>query len=120
MRETIRVYAIDANGLWFKVAGYDRETALKVINDETVKNICHAVELVAVDKDCNIIARTGDKAPEPPRTLRVCLHCLQAIESREGRQVTREIYIDEDENPRCDWCEETADEGGFDRLYEIL
>ena len=57
---------------------------------------------------------------EPAPPLRVCLHCLQAIESREGQQITRKIYIDEDENPRCDWCEDTANEGGFDALYEIL
>ena len=54
------------------------------------------------------------------KPLRVCPHCLQAIESREGKQITRMVYFDDDENPRCEWCEETADDGGFDRLYEIL
>lgn len=115
MRETIRVYAIDSAGNWSKVAGYDRETALKVVNDETIKNICHAVELVAVDSKCNIIARTGEK-PTEPAPLRVCERCLMAIESREGQQITRKIYVDEDDPQKCDWCE-TDDN---DVLYEIL
>ena len=44
-----------------------------------------------------------------------------AIESHEGKQATRTIYIDEDDTEsKCDWCEETADEGGFDVLYELI
>lgn len=53
--------------------------------------------------------------------LRVCRHCLMAIESREGTQVTIKHYLDsEDTETKCDWCEETADEGGFDVLYELI
>ena len=47
--------------------------------------------------------------------LKVCDHCLMAIESREGNQATIKHYIDsEDTETKCDWCGETADEGGFD------
>ena len=53
--------------------------------------------------------------------MRVCPHCLMAIESREGTQATMKHYVDYDDvETRCDWCEETADEGGFDVLYELL
>ena len=50
--------------------------------------------------------------------LKVCEHCLAAIESREGRQVTRTHYIDSDdlEGSKCEWCEEE----GFDVLYELI
>ena len=57
---------------------------------------------------------------EEEKHLRVCPRCLQAIESREGEQPHKTIYIDGDENPRCEWCEETAEDGGFDRLFELL
>lgn len=52
------------------------------------------------------------------KRMYVCKHCLMAIESREGSQRARKIYIDDEENEtesRCDWCEEY----GFDTLYEI-
>lgn len=45
----------------------------------------------------------------------VCSHCLMAIESREGNQVTRTRYTDEEES-KCDWCEQD----GFDTLYELI
>ena len=49
--------------------------------------------------------------------MKVCEHCLDAIESREGRQATLRHYVDEDNEmeSKCDWCEEF----GFDTLYEI-
>ena len=51
-------------------------------------------------------------------TLKVCEHCLWAIESREGNQHTLKIYVDEDDKVEsmCDWCYED----GFDVLYEII
>lgn len=60
------------------------------------------------------------KTPEPA-PLRVCPRCLSAIESHEGRQVTRiidiDLDLDDDEKPVvCDWC----DESDSDILYEIL
>ena len=55
------------------------------------------------------------------KTMRVCLHCLLAIESREGSQATQRIPIDPDDYvSKCEWCGETADEGGFDELHEII
>ena len=50
--------------------------------------------------------------------MKVCEHCLWAIQSREGNQVTRKIYIDADdyEHSKCDWCEEY----GFSELYELI
>lgn len=55
-------------------------------------------------------------APAAPPPLCVCERCLMAIESREGSQVTRKIYLDEDDPRPCDWCEDD----GNDVLYEIL
>jgi len=37
--------------------------------------------------------------------LKVCDHCLMAIESREGNQATVKHYIDSDDTEtKCDWC----------------
>lgn len=53
-----------------------------------------------------------------PEKLTVCARCLMAIESHEGRQTTRTIYLDdEDTETTCDWCGDTAEY--FDTLYEI-
>lgn len=53
--------------------------------------------------------------------LKVCWHCLRAIESREGEQatITHVVYPDDGEL-RCDWCKETAQDAGFDEIYEII
>lgn len=52
-----------------------------------------------------------------PDTLKVCEHCLMAIESREGNLPTLKHYIDyDDTESKCDWCGETE----IDVLYEIL
>ena len=50
--------------------------------------------------------------------LKVCWHCLQAIESREGKQATLVHYVNEDDamESKCDWCEED----GHDELYELI
>ena len=52
-------------------------------------------------------------------TLKVCEHCLMAIESREGHQPVLNIldadFVDEDADFKCDWCGETE----IDKLYEI-
>lgn len=52
------------------------------------------------------------------RNLRVCAHCLMAIECHEGAQATIRISVDEDDpvESRCEWCEEE----GFDTLYELV
>lgn len=51
----------------------------------------------------------------PP--LRVCEHCLWAIESREGAQYSRPVFYDEDDTRDfvCDWCGDDI----HDTLYEI-
>lgn len=120
IRETITVYAVQENGTLRRVAGYDRETALRVINDPTVKTITRAVNLIAFDSTGRAIAQTGEPQPssktaEEPSKLCVCERCLMAIESREGQQITRKIYLDDDDPRPCDWCEESD----FDTLYEI-
>lgn len=50
--------------------------------------------------------------------LRVCEHCLAAIESHEGNQATLRHSVDEDDEyqSKCGWCEES----GFDALYELV
>lgn len=60
-RETVTVYSIEKNGSRFRVAGYDRETAKKVVNDFTVLQILHTKKLIAVDKRGQIIAETENR-----------------------------------------------------------
>lgn len=50
--------------------------------------------------------------------LWVCWFCLQAIESREGYQVTLRHCVDNEDimESKCDWCEDT----GYDELYELI
>ena len=60
------------------------------------------------------------------KNLWVCERCLMAIESREGRQITLEHYVDNEEwfdsteeyeqESKCDWCEECE----FNTLYELI
>lgn len=59
--------------------------------------------------------KTHENAPAAPQPLRVCSRCLMAIESHEGQQITRKIYLDEDDPHTCDWCEDEI----TDVLYEI-
>lgn len=59
MRELVTVYGIEKNGERFKIAGYDKETALKVVNDYTVKCIVKAEKLIAVNKNGEIIAESS-------------------------------------------------------------
>lgn len=58
-----------------------------------------------------------EESVEEDRPLRVCRSCLMGIEAHEGNQHAKTIYVDEDEEEesKCDWCEES----GFDTLYEI-
>ena len=56
---------------------------------------------------------------EKDLSLRVCEHCLMAIESHEGNQLTRHLYIDDDapeDESRCDWCGEINNT----ELYELV
>ncbi len=56
-------------------------------------------------------------SPTDFKPLRVCWHCLLAIESREGAQYSRAVYVDEDdpEESFCEWCKDD----GFSVLYEL-
>lgn len=74
------------------------------------------IPLPLIKNDQNTLENMEENLME--HNLRVCLHCLMGIESREGKQFTKEIWIDPDdsENSMCEWCEET----GFDTLYELI
>lgn len=54
--------------------------------------------------------------------LWVCKHCLSAIQSHEGNQVTIAHDIDlefderNEENSKCDWCKQIDN----DVLYELI
>ena len=52
------------------------------------------------------------------KNLWVCDHCLIAIESHEGEQVTMKHYVNVDDKvaSRCSWCHENE----FDTLYELI
>lgn len=56
------------------------------------------------------------------KNLWVCKHCLLAIQSREGNQltITHDIDLEFDErteeNSKCDWCKQTDN----DVLYELI
>lgn len=61
----------------------------------------------------------SNRSEEPEEhNLRVCEHCLMGIESHEGSQYTKAIFVDENdpEESKCEWCEEN----GFDTLYEFV
>ena len=49
--------------------------------------------------------------------MRVCAHCLAAIESREGAQYARPVYLDDEDAADffCDWCGSDI----YETLYEI-
>lgn len=58
MREIVTVYGIEKTGKRFKVAGYDKETALKVVQDYTIRKIVQAEKLIAIDNNGNVIAES--------------------------------------------------------------
>ena len=60
MREVITVYGIEKDGSRFKIAGYSKETALKVVNDYTIKCIVKAEKLIAVNSKGVIIAESNE------------------------------------------------------------
>lgn len=91
----------------------DEEMLLHDVNNsrgdewlEQVKESCSEEDVSSFKK----IAGIGN--------LKVCEHCLWAIESREGNQTTFKHYVDENDKVEsmCDWCEEN----GFDTLYELI
>ena len=58
-RKILTVYAIGEKGDRFRVAGYEEKTALQVVNDPTVKHICKAVKLIAVNKNGETVAESN-------------------------------------------------------------
>lgn len=47
--------------------------------------------------------------------MRVCWRCRLGIECKEGRQPYIIHAIDPEEpDEKCDWCGQTANEGGFE------
>lgn len=48
--------------------------------------------------------------------MKVCEHCLWAIESREGNQRSLKHWIDDEEEIVCEWCEEVIEN---DCYFEI-
>lgn len=50
--------------------------------------------------------------------MRVCEHCLYAIEAHEGNQARLHVFVDEEDETEseCDFCHEK----GFCELYELV
>jgi hypothetical protein len=70
------------------------------------------------NKNCNFYYLNGK---ERKIKMKVCWQCLRGIECREGQMATICHCIDPDDYESvCDWCKLTADEGGFDELYELV
>lgn len=96
------------------------------MNKDMVINIINKVlrdnfDYVSLDntfKVTDALIEQGILKVDEENNLKVCEHCLAAIESREGKQVTRTHYIDSDdlEGSKCEWCEQD----GFDTLYELI
>lgn len=94
----------------------NKEEAINIINT-TLKKHFDYVPLDTTLKVTETLIEKGVIKVDEENNLKVCAHCLAAIESREGKQVTRTHYIDEDDTEaKCEWCEETE----IDILYELL
>lgn len=94
---------------------------LEIVCDNFIDAILHYKAFAdESDADETFTEEWGDTrkpdTPAAPQPLRVCYRCLMGIESHEGQQITRKIYLDDDDPTPCDWCEEALD----DILYEIL
>lgn len=53
------------------------------------------IPLPLIKNDQNTLENMEENLME--HNLRVCLHCLMGIESREGKQFTKELWIDPDD-----------------------
>lgn len=47
---------------------------------------------------------------ENTETLKICLHCLMAIESHEGRQRVTKVELDDEDEVTCEWCDEVIED----------
>lgn len=68
---------------------------------------------IARGEDPLELAMEEEGEPEDDHNLRVCEHCLMGIEAHEGKQFTRLIEADDDQD--CEWCGDH-----FEYLYELL
>ena len=95
----------------------NKDMVIDIIN-KLLKDNFDYVSLDTTLKVTEAFIEQGILKVDEENNLKVCEHCLAAIESREGKQVTRTHYIDSDdlEDSKCEWCEEE----GFDILYELL
>ena len=93
----------------------DRSVICDYTDFESAEDIKKYLEKYTYLNPANILI-IEDNPLAATQPLRVCEHCLMAIESREGSQVTRKIYLDDDDPRICDWCEDEI----TDILYEIL
>ena len=95
----------------------NKDMIVDVVN-KVLKDNFDYVSLDTALKVTEAFIEQGILKVDEENNLKVCEHCLAAIESREGRQVTRTHYIDSDdlEGSKCEWCENE----GFNVLYELL
>ena len=97
----------------------NKEEAINIINTTLKEHF----DYVSLDTTLKIVEALIEKRVikvevEGEHNLRVCDHCLAAIQSREGYLPTITLYVDE-EDPvasKCEWCEQD----GFDTLYELI
>ena len=97
----------------------NKEEAINIINT-TLKEHFDYVPLNTTLKVTEALIEKGviKVEVEAKHNLRVCEHCLAAIQSREGYLPTLTLYVDE-EDPiasKCEWCEQD----GYDTLYELI
>lgn len=96
----------------------NKEEAINIINT-TLKEHFDYVPLNTTLKVTEALIEKGviKVEVEGEHNLRVCEHCLAAIQSREGSLPYITIYVDlEDDKGKCEWCEQD----GFDTLYELI
>lgn len=94
----------------------NKDMIINVIN-KVLKDNFDYVSLDTTLKVTEAFIEQGILKVDEENNLKVCEHCLMAIESREGKQVTRTHYIDEDDKEaKCEWCGETE----LNTLYELI
>ena len=95
------------------------------MNKDMVINIINKVlrdnfDYVSLDTTLKVtddLIEQGLLKVDEENNLKVCEHCLAAIESREGSLPYITIHVDlEDDKGKCEWCEQD----GFDILYELI
>ena len=97
----------------------NKEEAINIINT-TLKEHFDYVSLDTTLKVTDALIEQGilKVDEEAEHNLRVCDHCLAAIQSREGYLPTLTLHVDEEDpiESKCEWCEQD----GYDTLYELI